>query len=84
MYPSSKALAIDAIDIENNYFFADYLISQRHYAPAKTYLLKAQQVPARMNRSVADKGRQAEIAAALNTVNIKLKDNNNASITDRR
>jgi len=83
-----KALAIDSDGIENNYFYADYLIDQRHYAEAETYLLKAQGAAARPNRAVADKGRQTEITVALQNIKLQLKDNNqdkyNASITDRR
>ena len=79
-----KALAIDSIGIENNYFYADYLIEQRQFSEAEKYLLKAKSAPSRLNRPVADKGRQDEIARALDTVNSHLKVKNNASITDRR
>jgi len=79
-----KALAIDSIGIENNYFYADYLIDQRQYAEAEKYLLKAQQAPSRLNCQVADNGRQQEISQALDNVHKQLKVKNNASITDRR
>lgn len=83
-----KALTIDSAGIENNYFYADYLIDQREYAQAESYLLKAQHAAVRPNRPIADKGRQAEITSALQGVAMKLKeknkDKNNASITDRR
>jgi len=83
-----EALAIDSEGIENNYFYADYLIDQHQYAQAETYLLKAQHAPARPNRPLADKGRQTEIAAALQNIKLQLnnknKEKNNASITDRR
>lgn len=83
-----KALAIDSEGIENNYFYADYLIDQRQYAEAEAYLLKAQHAKARPNRSLADKGRQSEISAALQNIkshlNNKNQDKHNASITDRR
>lgn len=83
-----KALAIDSIGIENNYFYADFLINQRQYAEAESYLLKAQTAPPRKGRPIADKGRQAEITDALALVASKLNEKkqvtNNASITDRR
>ncbi|KKN69456.1 hypothetical protein LCGC14_0440930 [marine sediment metagenome] len=83
-----KALAIDSIGIENNYFYADYLIDQHLYEDAERYLLKAQHSPPRLNRPIADKGRQAEIAMALHNIKLQLKDKNqdkhNASFTDRR
>tara|TARA_R110001606_G_scaffold399222_2_gene582497 strand:- start:157538 stop:158227 length:690 start_codon:yes stop_codon:yes gene_type:complete len=83
-----KALAIDSEGIENNYFYADYLIDQRQYAQAEPYLLKAQHAAARSDRPVADKGRQAEITVALQNIKLQLNVNNqdkhNASITDRR
>jgi len=79
-----KALAIDSVGIENNYFYADYLIDQRKFSEAEKYLLKAQNAPARLDRPVSDKGRQHEIAQALDNVRYQLKAKNNASITDRR
>jgi tetratricopeptide (TPR) repeat protein len=83
-----KALAIDSEGIENNYFYADYLIDQHQYVQAEAYLLKAQHAPARPNRYLADKGRQTEIALALQNIKLQLnnknQENNNASITDRR
>jgi tetratricopeptide (TPR) repeat protein len=83
-----KALAIDSEGIENNYFYADYLIDQHQYAQAEAYLLKAQHAPARLNRALADKGRQMEISEALQNIKLQLnnknQEKNNASITDRR
>jgi len=82
-----KALAIDSEGIENNYFYADYLLDQGQYAEAETYLLKAQNAAPRPNRPLADKERRAEITVALEKVRSKLTNKNkntNASITDRR
>ncbi len=83
-----KALAIDSEGIENNYFYADYLIDQHQYAQAEAYLLKAQHAPARPSRALADTGRQSEISAALQNIKLQLnnknQEKNNASITDRR
>ena len=60
-----KALELNPDGIDSNYFYADYLVGEKQYAEAKPYLLKAQQAPARSNRPVADKGRQAEVSALL-------------------
>lgn len=63
-----KALAINPDGIDSNYFWADYLISQKRYAEAKSALLKAQAAPPRPGREVADKGRQQEIRTLLDTI----------------
>lgn len=60
-----RALAINPDGIDSNYFWADYLISQKRYAEAKNALLKAQAAPARPGRELADKGRQQEIRTLL-------------------
>jgi len=67
-----KALAINPKGIDSNYFFGDYLIQEKRYKDAKTYLLKAKNAPPRPNRPLADAGRQKEIAKALAIVNKKL------------
>jgi len=56
-----KALSLNPDGIDSNYFYASFLIDQNKEKQAKTYLLKAQQAPARPNRAVADSGRQQEI-----------------------
>lgn len=63
-----KALALNPDGIDSNYFWADYLIGQKRYADARTALLKAQAAPPRPGRELADKGRQQEIRALLNTL----------------
>ena len=60
-----KALTMNPSGIDSNYFYADFLISEKRYAQAREYLLKAQQAPARQGRSVADAGRKQEIAEKL-------------------
>lgn len=60
-----KALELNPNGIDSNYFYADYLVDQKQHAEAKEYALKAQQAPARPDRPVADKGRQAEISVLL-------------------
>jgi tetratricopeptide (TPR) repeat protein len=84
----NKALAIDSEGIENNYFYADYLIDQHQYTQAEAYLLKARHAATRPNRPLADKGRQIEISSALQNIKLQLnnknQEKNNANITDRR
>jgi len=67
-----KALALNPMGIDSNYFYAQYLIEQDDYAKAEEYLLKAQAAPARVSRPLADSGRQHEIALLLTSVREKL------------
>lgn len=67
-----KAIDLNPNGIDSNYFFGDYLIQEKRYQDAKTYLLKAKNAPPRPNRPLADAGRQKEIAKALVAVNKKL------------
>ncbi|NOQ76670.1 MAG: hypothetical protein GQ475_02535 [Methylococcaceae bacterium] len=81
-----KALTMDKEGIDSNYFYADFLVDQRQFEQAEKYFLLAQKAPARVNRPIADKGRQDEITQALQKIQMTLTDKqkNNASITDRR
>ncbi|MEH6469224.1 MAG: hypothetical protein V7725_06400, partial [Porticoccus sp.] len=67
-----KAIAINPEGIDTNYFFGDYLIHDKRYQEAKSYLLKAKSASPRPNRPLADAGRQKEIAEALTVVDRKL------------
>jgi len=69
-----KALAINPDGIDSNYFFGDYLLSEKRYDEAKTYFLKARNAPPRPDRPLADAGRQKEISEALAKVEEKLED----------
>lgn len=66
-----KALALKSDSIDNNYFYASYLIDQKRYDEAREYLQRAQQAPARPNRPLADAGRQEEIRTALEDIDGK-------------
>ncbi len=68
-----KALEINPDGIDPNFFYADYLMEQKRYREAQTYLRRAQQAPARPDRPLADAGRQKEVAEALQSVDSKLK-----------
>lgn len=63
-----RALALNPDGIDPNYFYADYLISEKRYAEARTYLQKAQRAAPRPGRELADSGRQQEIAAKLEEI----------------
>lgn len=68
-----KALAINPDGIDPNYFYAEYLRDQHSYAAAEQYYRKALQAPARPGRELADRGRRAEIEAALSGVHKHMK-----------
>jgi tetratricopeptide (TPR) repeat protein len=63
-----QALTLNPEGIDSNYFYGSFLINQKRYAEARTYLQKAQQAPARPGRALADSGRQQEITNALASI----------------
>lgn len=67
-----KALEINPIGIDANYFYGDYLISRKKYIEAIPLLKKALNAEARPNRPLADKGRKEEINAALTLAESKI------------
>lgn len=68
-----QALQLNPNGIDPNYFYGDFLFRQARYSEAKRALEKAQAASARPGREVADRGRQAEIAALLAKVQAELK-----------
>ena len=68
-----QALQLNPNGIDPNYFYGDFLYRQKRYSEAKLALEKAQAASARPGREVADRGRQAEIAALLAKVQAELK-----------
>lgn len=68
-----QALQLNPNGIDPNYFYGDFLFRQKRYSEAKLALEKAQAATARPGRDVADRGRQAEIAALLAKVQAELK-----------
>lgn len=68
-----QALQLNPNGIDPNYFYGDFLFRQTRYSEAKLALEKAQAATARPGREVADRGRQAEIAALLAKVQAELK-----------
>lgn len=67
-----KALAINPDGIDPNYFYGDFQLEEGNYEVAAEYLTQASKAPARPERPLADKGRQAEIARKLEEVREKL------------
>ena len=67
-----KALAINPMGIDPNYFYGDFQLEEGNYEVAAEYLTQASKAPARPQRPLADKGRQAEIAKKLEEVRKKL------------
>ena len=68
-----QALQLNPNGIDPNYFYGDFLFRQKRYSEAKLALEEAQAATARPGREVADRGRQAEIAALLAKVQAELK-----------
>jgi len=64
-----KAIAINPDGIDSNYFYADFLMAKKRNQEAATYFRKAQNAAPRLNRPLADSGRQKEIATALESIN---------------
>jgi tetratricopeptide (TPR) repeat protein len=60
-----KALELNPTGIDPNYFYGDFLIGEKRYAEARTYLERALQAPARPGRAIADAGRRMEIQEKL-------------------
>ena len=60
-----RALAIDATDIDANYFYGDFLRDQGDWSGAAAAFEKAIAAPARAGREVADRGRRAEATHKL-------------------
>ncbi len=67
-----KALEINPNGSDPNYFFAEFLYEQGDYSKALQYLDRASKAPPRPGREVADKGRQADIAALAAKVKAKM------------
>ena len=67
-----KALTMNPDGIDPNYFYGDYLFSEKRYAEAEVLLEKALKAPDRPGRELADSGRRAEVKALLVKVQSKL------------
>lgn len=63
-----KALTLSPAAIDNNYFYASYLVTKKRYTEAREYFERAANAPARPDRPLADAGRQEEIRLALKEI----------------
>lgn len=61
----AKALAVDPDNIDNNFFFGEFLLEKGDYARARAVLEHALAAPAVTDRPVFDAGRRDEIRALL-------------------
>ncbi len=66
-----RALEINPVSVDANYFYADYLFEQGDLQQAKLYAERSLQAPKRTGREVADQGRKAETATLLNKIGQK-------------
>jgi tetratricopeptide (TPR) repeat protein len=69
------ALKFSPNEIDSNFFYADFLFTQKKYGVAKTYFEKALQAAPRPNREIADHGRRAEIKEKLALLELEMKHN---------
>ncbi len=69
----AKALAIDPDNIDNNFFYGEYLVDQGDYAKARGVLEHALEAPALADRPVFDKGRRNDIRALLAVIAQKIE-----------
>jgi len=62
------ALTLNPDSIDNNYFYASFLVDQQRFDEARQFLHRAAIAPPRPNRPLADSGRQMEIKATLEEI----------------
>ncbi|MFA6062609.1 MAG: tetratricopeptide repeat protein [Gallionella sp.] len=67
-----RSLKISPNGIDQNYFYADFLLEKGEYAKALDYFKKAQKAPARPGREDADAGRHADIQEGIKKAEKKL------------
>ncbi|WP_210397769.1 tetratricopeptide repeat protein [Motiliproteus sediminis] len=65
------ALSMNPDGIDPNYFYGDFLISQKEYQAARKVLQHALEAPQRQGREIADQGRREEINKLLNSLKEK-------------
>lgn len=66
-----KGLKFDPNGIDSNYFYGHFLLDQGQQRLARQYLLRAQKAPPRPGLTLADAGRQKEIAKLLARIHAK-------------
>ncbi|MFT7130499.1 MAG: tetratricopeptide (TPR) repeat protein, partial [Gammaproteobacteria bacterium] len=68
-----KAIAIDPENIDNNYFYADYLLNTNQLELAEKYMDKASTAAPRADMLTADEGRLTAVRVALQKIRRKLE-----------
>lgn len=68
-----RSLKISPDGIDQNYFYADFLLDEGQYAEAIKYFKKALNAPARLGREDADAGRRTDIQEGIKKAERKLK-----------
>jgi len=66
-----RALKVNPNGIDQNYFYADFLLERGEHAKALEYLKKALNAPARPGREDADAGRKADIQEGIKKIEQK-------------
>ncbi len=67
-----RALKVSPNGIDQNYFYADFLLDESEYAKSLEYFKKALKAPARPGREDADAGRRADILEGIKKAEKKL------------
>jgi len=67
-----KGLELSPSGIDSNYFYAEYLFKEEVYAESARYLNRALNALSRPGRELADQGRQGEIEAMLQEIELKI------------
>ncbi|MDO9012110.1 MAG: hypothetical protein Q7U78_09935 [Gallionella sp.] len=67
-----RALKVSPNGIDQNYFYADFLLERGEYAKSLDYFKKALNAPARPGREDADAGRRADIHEGIKKAEKKL------------
>ncbi len=67
-----RALKVNPNGIDQNYFYADFLLGEGEYAKSLEYFKKALNAPARPGREDADTGRHADIQEGIKKAEKKL------------
>jgi tetratricopeptide (TPR) repeat protein len=67
-----RSLKISPNGIDQNYFYADFMLEEGEYAKAIEYFKKALKAPARPGREDADAGRRADIQEGIKKAEKKL------------
>ena len=67
-----KALAVDPDNIDNNFFYGEFLLDRGDYGRARAVLEHALAAPTVADRPVFDAGRRQEIRAVLAVVERKI------------